>query len=267
MMCKMVKKGVVGAALAAGALYLAFGTSTPSYVRTAFHKMRKTAQESVPVEFEIEKARQDVAALEPAIHQQIEVLANANVEIKHLRTEIADTQANLNREGQAILAENKALKDGHLQLTAGTSRYTPDEIRADLARRWDSYKQVQRDLKVKESTLKSREEIAQAARKQLEEMSAAKRALLVKIDGIEARLNQLKATQAANNYTFDDTALSRAKKTVSELEKQLDKMAEVIDQEGRFGAQGIPVAIEPTRDVTQEIEAELGTGPKTDKSL
>jgi len=267
MMCKMVKKGVVGLALAAGALYLAFGTSAPSYVRTAFHKMRKTAHQNVPVEFEIEKARQDVAALEPAIRQQIEVLANANVDIKYLGRDIADTRSNLETEGKALVALNDGLKSGHLQLTGGSTRYTPDEIRTDLARRWERYKQVQRTLKDKESILKSREEIAANAKRQLDEMAATKKSLLVKIEGIEARLSQLKATQAANEYTFDDTALSRAKQTVANLEKQLDRMAEVVDQEARFSDKGIPVAIEPSRDVSREIDAEFGTTTKTDKSL
>ena len=31
MMCAMVKKGLVGTALGAGALFLVFGTSAPSY--------------------------------------------------------------------------------------------------------------------------------------------------------------------------------------------------------------------------------------------
>jgi hypothetical protein len=39
MVCSIMKKGLLGAALSAGALFLVFGTSAPSYVRTAFHKV------------------------------------------------------------------------------------------------------------------------------------------------------------------------------------------------------------------------------------
>jgi hypothetical protein len=51
MVCSMVKKGLLGAALTAGGLFLVFGTSAPSYVRTAFHKMRHNAKDAVPVQF------------------------------------------------------------------------------------------------------------------------------------------------------------------------------------------------------------------------
>ncbi len=45
MMCAMVKKGLLGAALGTGALFLVFGTSAPSYVKTAFHKVRQQCPE------------------------------------------------------------------------------------------------------------------------------------------------------------------------------------------------------------------------------
>ena len=48
MMCAMVKKGLVGAALGAGALFLVFGTSAPSYVKTAFHKVRQKSRVRFP---------------------------------------------------------------------------------------------------------------------------------------------------------------------------------------------------------------------------
>ena len=48
MVCSMVKKGVLGAVLGAGTLFLVFGTSAPSYVKTAFHKFRQGAKTQFP---------------------------------------------------------------------------------------------------------------------------------------------------------------------------------------------------------------------------
>ena len=103
MVCSMVKKAVLGAALGAGALYLVFGTSAPSYVRTAFCKVRHNAKDAVPVQFEIDRAREEIADLEPAIKDNIETLARAEVEVEHLDREIVTTQDNLGRreEGDA----------------------------------------------------------------------------------------------------------------------------------------------------------------------
>src|SRR3954453_16502137 len=100
MVCKVMKKGLIGAALGAGALYLAFGTHAPSYVKTSFHNARQSVKGSVPIEFEIDRARQEIAQLEPAINGAIEALVKAEVEAEQLDKEIASTRGELNREGR-----------------------------------------------------------------------------------------------------------------------------------------------------------------------
>ena len=64
----------------AAALGLVFGTAAPSYVKTSFHKARISVKRSVPIEFEIDRARQEIAALKPAINDAIEALVRAELE-------------------------------------------------------------------------------------------------------------------------------------------------------------------------------------------
>ena len=47
MVCKMAKRGLLTTVAVIGGLALLFGTHAPSYVRTAFHRVRNTAQQSV----------------------------------------------------------------------------------------------------------------------------------------------------------------------------------------------------------------------------
>src|SRR4028118_427070 len=115
----MMKKGLVGVGLGALGLGLLFGTAAPSYVRTAFQNVRHSAKDAVPVQFEIDRARQEIAALEPAIHDNIEALANSEVDVKHLEREIVAFQENLDREAKEMLALNEGLKSGRYQLTSG----------------------------------------------------------------------------------------------------------------------------------------------------
>jgi len=249
------------------ALGLLFGTRAPSYVRTAFHKVRHEAQGAVPIQFEIDRAKQEIADLEPAIHQNIEALARAEVDVEHLDREIAATRENLRQEKEALLALKNTLKSGDL-IRTGNVTYTADEVKGELARRYDHYKQVGRILEEKETTLKARQKTMAAARQQLTTMVAQKKTLMTKVEGIEARLKMIEATQASNEFTFDDTALARAKQTVAELDKRLDVLAKVAEQEGRYAEKGMPVVIEPGRDVVKEIDAEFGGSDKgPDKSL
>ena len=217
MVCKMVKKGVVGAALGAGVLALLFGTSAPSYVRTAFHKVRHNAKANVPIQFEIDRARNEIAELEPAIHQNIEAVITAEVEVEQMQKEILATRENLGTEGRQIAALRDTLKSGDVLRTGGVT-YSTEEVKNELARRMDHYYAVKRILGDREETLKIRHQNVVSAKQQLQAMKDARKTLAIKIEGIEARLRQVEAAKAASEFSFDDSALARAKQTVAELD-------------------------------------------------
>lgn len=258
MVCKMVKKGVVGAALGAGLLAVLYGTAAPYYAKTAIHNVRSQAKDAVPIQYEIDRARQQVAELEPAIRDNIEAIARAEVEIEYIEKEIATTETNLDREAKALVALREHLKDGDLQLTGGVS-YTPVEIQAEMARRLDHYRTIKAILGDKQETLNLRKKALVAAREQNATMRASKLALLTQIEGIETRLRQIEATQATNEFTFDDSALARAKQTVAELGKRVEVLQRVSEQEGRYTDQTVPVyLIEPGRNVADEVDHEFG---------
>jgi chromosome segregation ATPase len=255
----LIKKAVLGAALSAGALYLAFGTSAPSYVRTAFCRVRHNAQDAVPVQFEIDRARGEIANLEPAIKDNIETLARAEVDVEYLDREIAMTQENLAGEKKAMLALRERLETGDFRLAGRRHvNYTAEEIKADLARRVDHIHNVAKNLEEKEATLKAKQKAIVAARKQLVEMADQKKLLLTKLAGIEAHLKMIEATKATNEFDFDNSALARAKQSVADLEKRLEVLDRRAEMEGRFVDSGIPVSLEPGRDIVKEIDEEFG---------
>jgi len=201
----MIKKGLLGATLGAGALYMAFGTSAPSYVRTAFHRVRDNAKNSVPVQFEIDRAREEIASLEPAIKDNIENLARATVEVEHLDREIVAIRGNLGTEKKVLTALRDSLNTGDFKL-AGNVTYTADEVKGELKQRFDHYKQVGELLKDKEETLKAKQKAVVAARQQLSQMAATKQVLLTKLAGIEARLKMIQTTPTRVTATVDSAA-------------------------------------------------------------
>ncbi|WP_165070972.1 hypothetical protein [Paludisphaera rhizosphaerae] len=258
MACSLIKKSLVGAALGAGTLFMVFGTHAPSYLKTGIRKIRHDARDMVPLPFDIERARQQIADLEPAIRENIERLARAEVDVEHLDKEIVKIRTNMDVEKTAIVSLRESLKTGEYRL-AGHSRvaYTEDEVKNDLARRWDTFNTSKSILEAKESTYKAKQGEIVAFRQQLTGMMAQKKALTTKLDEIEAKLHQIEATQATNDVQLDGSALARAKETVSDLEKRLEVMARTAEMEGRYAEIGVPVEIAPTRDVVEEIDAEF----------
>jgi chromosome segregation ATPase len=270
MVCSLVKKGLLGAALGAGTLFLVFGTSAPSYIKTAFCKMRQSAKDSIDPRFEIDRARNDIANLEPAFNQNKETLARAEVAAEHLEREIGTLQANLEKEKAAMLAMAAKIKNGEYRLT-GHSAYSPDEARAHLQNCKDHYDYGTGILKEKQEVLKAKRATIEAAHNQLENIRATKATLLARLAHIEAKLQMIETAQSKSEFTFDDSALSQAKKTVSELEERLEVMARRAEIEGRYGdLDAKPSFADPTRDVVKEIDEAFGpasTSKPGDKSL
>jgi chromosome segregation ATPase len=258
----MVKKALIGAALGAGTLFLVFGTHAPSYMKTAYKQVRRDVKDAVPLPFDIERAREEIASLEPAIRENIEKLARAEVDVEGLETDITSFRTNMDVEKTAILTLRESLKTGEYRLAGhGRVAYTEDEVKADLTRRYDTYTNAKKILEAKESTLKAKQSEIVAFRKQLESMMGQKKTLSTKLDAIEAKLHQIEATQAANEFHHvDGSALSRAKETVSDLEKRLEVMARAAEYEGRYVETGVPVIVNPNRDIAHEIDSTFGHG-------
>jgi len=257
MACSMIKKGLLGAALGAGALYAAFGTSAPSYFWTALHRGRDTVQNAVGIQFQIDRARAEIASLEPARHNNIENLARAEEDVKTLDREIMAIRANLGSEKKILTALRDGLTTGDLKVV-GNVTYTADEVKSELTQRLDHYKAVSAELKQKEETLKAKQKAVIAGARQLSQIEAAKKTLEAKLAGIEARLKMIEVTKENNEFNFDDSALARAKASIADLEKRLNVMARTAELEGQFSGSSIPVIVEPTRDVLKEMDAEFG---------
>jgi chromosome segregation ATPase len=267
----MVKKGLLGAALGAGALFLVFGTHAPSYVKTAFQRIRQGAKDSVPPAFEIERARNEIASLQPMFDQNKETLARAEVEAEHLEREVATIEANLEKAKTTILSLKDQLKRGEFRLT-GHGSSTANDVRAELAHRLDHYQYTADLLTQKQETLKAKQKIIQAAHEQLQTLKEQKKTLLARLDGIEAKLKALEAAQSKNEFNFDGSALARAKQTVSELEARLDVMARKAEIDDRYGDLDVPASyVDPHRDVIKEVDEKFGDSGSSvkggDKSL
>jgi chromosome segregation ATPase len=263
---------LLGAALGAGALYLAFGTSAPSYVKTAFCHFRRTAKESVDPRFEIERARNEIESLQPAFQQNKETLARAEVAAEGLEKEIVVVQAGLEQKKDTINKMAAQLRKGDYRLT-GHVVGTADELKARLANRLDEYKATEGVLKEKQELLKSKKQMIESAHNQLENLRAQKASLLTRLSKIEAELATIEASQTKSHFNFDNSALARAKEAVAGLEERLNVMrhlADINDKYGDIDGHSTTPCVDPDRDVLKEVDEAFGptTAPKSgDKSL
>jgi chromosome segregation ATPase len=234
-MCGIVKKSLIGAGLLAGILGLTFGRESLSYFYTGFHSARASIRKTVPVEFEIQRARDMISNLMPEIRKHLHVIAEEEVNVEHLAREVANFEGSLEKQKRDLLALNNAVGSDATIVKRMGRKATADEVKRELAQRFDRYKTADETLASKKKILAAREKSLMAARHKLEQMLSARKDLEVQIENLDARLKMMQAEQTAvATVEIDNSAVVRAQKLIGELNKQLDVQERMLAAEGKL---------------------------------
>jgi exopolyphosphatase/guanosine-5'-triphosphate,3'-diphosphate pyrophosphatase len=112
---------VVGAAVTVLGLLL-FGRSAASYFSTACGWVTDSVKNSVPLDFEIDRARRMVKDLMPDIRKNMHVIAKEEVEIDRLERQIKDAEEKQNKDRAELTRLGEGLKEGGAITTEAAER-------------------------------------------------------------------------------------------------------------------------------------------------
>lgn len=230
----MLRKILVGSALAAALGTFVFGRDVVSYVKTGFHSVRHAVKSEVPIEFEIQRARNMVEQLVPDIRQCMHVIAEQQVDIEHLNGAMTKKDGEIGKQREALLTLRADLDSGKSIFVYAGRKYQTHDVKRDLATRFERFKAAEEILAADKKILSAREQTLQANREKLDSMLQAKKDLEVKLEQLQARLQTVRAAETVSTLAIDDSNLSHARTLITELNKQLDIKEKILDAEGKF---------------------------------
>ena len=217
----MVKKVLIGIGGATVLGMLFVGSDALSYITTGASRVKDSVKNSVPIEFEIDRARKMVRDLVPDIRRNMHVIAKEEVEVARLEEQIENAEAKLSKEKGDVLRLKNDLSESREYYTYNGRSYTVQQVKHDLANRFARYKTNDATLESLRQIREARAQSLAAARQKLEGMLASKRQLEVEVENLEARLKMVEVAQTSSEFNFDDSRLGRAKELVSELKTRL----------------------------------------------
>jgi chromosome segregation ATPase len=218
----MLKKTLLsgaGAMLLAGFL---FGTDTVSYFTTSANWVRDSVKESVPLEFEIQRARNLVKDLTTDVEANMGTIATEEVQVERVKKQIQLLQDTLSTERLGILRLQNELSSDKQVFEFGGKTFTKEQVKSDLANRFEQFKTNEATLTTMNEMREAREKGLSAAREKLQGMLAAKRKAEIDIQNCQARLQMLQAAATTSAVSIDDSRLSRAKNLISDVQVRLD---------------------------------------------
>ena len=187
-------------------------------MRTSAHCLKDSVKNSVPVEFQIERARRMITDLKPEVRRNMHIIAKEEAELERLGRQIEDAQARSEQDREKLMRLKDDATSGKSVFRYAGRSYSVQQVKEDLANRFERFKTAEATLDSLRKIHSAREKSLEAARRKLEGMLAAKRQLLVEVENLEAQRQMVAAAQTTSNYNFDDSKLGRVKELISDLQ-------------------------------------------------
>lgn len=263
----MIRRGIKIAVIATVVLFLAggvlFGHNVFSYMRSGARSVRASVAEQIPTEFELSRARDLLDDIIPEMQANIRLMAQEEVEIAALTQDIETTEERLAHERAKIERLTLLLAEDQPQYRIGGRRFTHDQVRTDLARRFNRFKEAQQVLAGKQRLLISREKSLQAAIQILERTRGQKQLLGEKIAALDAQHRMIQAAAVGSLIEIDQTRLAQADRLIRNLKKRLDVAERVLAGEARF-TEPIEVAVVDEADLLAQVREHFATSTTDD---
>ena len=251
-----------GVAVATGAILLGgllFGRDFASYVRTGVSNVQQEVRSAIPIDVELERARQIIKEITPELRSNVRLIVNEEIAVKSLENEIlAATQNALSQRQQVALLRNQLSDTQQVSIQLGGRSMSRGKVVEKLASRVNRYKQAQAELKSKRTMLEIRERSLDAAQEMFDKSRTRKAELEQKVESLVAKHRLVKAQAVATSIHIDNSQLARADRLMKDIERRLETAQRVISYEADLDAtaQFDDVMIEA--DVIEEADSCLG---------
>ncbi len=231
---------------------LFFGRDAVSYVHTSAGMVKDSVKNAVPLSFELDRARKMVKNLVPDIRKNMHVIAQEEVEVDRLATQIAASEIKLEKDRGELAKLNSDAACKLASYEYGGRTYTLGQVKNDLANRFERFKTSDATLASLKDIQTARKKSLDAARQKLEGMLATKRQLEVEVENLDARLKMIEVAQTTSNFNFDDSQLGRAKELVSDLRTRLNVTERMLSVEGDLHDE-IPVSASQSENIVDQV--------------
>ena len=252
-MFRIVKWAAFGSLALAAVGFAFFGSHFPSYVGAGIHIASKAGKERIPVEFELRRAETLIDGILPEIQACRKVIAEEEVGIESLKSEMETLGKTLERQEQKVKTMRSSLAAPEATFRFAGVTYSRATVEQELERSFDGFRNEGALMESKRRLLESREKSLAATRQKLDVVRAEKANLETVVQNLHAQLRQVQALEATSKVALDSSSLTRAKQVLGDCQRRLDVAQRMIESEA-LETPAIEFGKGPDRDLLSEID-------------
>lgn len=248
----MLKKAMWVGGGAVLLLGLLFGRDAMSYVSTGYSRVTSAVNDSVPLEFQLDRAKQMIKDLDGPINDASHAVAKEEVEVAKLEQQIAKNDATLAKAKNEILRLKGDLERGDSNFVYAGVTYSERQVKDDLANRFARFQTMEATVATSRQVLAARQKGLVAAREKLNAMEAAKRQLEVDVENLTARQKMVEVAQASSEINIDDSQLARTKELIGDIGARLDVAEKLVNTDTQLRGE-INLEEPEVSDITEQV--------------
>lgn len=259
----MLKKLLVVGGGVALLLALFFGADACSYVSTSVDWVRQSAKEAIPVEAEINRARNMIEKLGPKINEAQRAIVVEEVQVNRLNDQLQTRDAQLTKSLADIKRLRGDLNRGDSSYVYVGKSYSETQVTTDLEKRFKIYKKQKNTADTLRQTVETRLRGIAEAKAKFGEMQAAKQQLIADVENLQARQNMVKVANASSKLSVDNSHLARTQKLIDDIESRVAVSEEIANSKTNYVGQ-IQLDGPESGNVLEEIDQYLDEeGPQS----
>lgn len=248
----MLKKAMYVGAGAVLLLGLLFGRDAASYVGTGWGRFRTSVNESVPITFQLDRAKQMIKDLDRPIQNSMHLIAKEEVEVAKLERQVTRSEKELAKAKGEILRLKTDLERGGSTFVYAGATYSEKQVKDDLANRFGRFQTTEATTDKLRQILAARHRGLAAAREKLTAMEAAKRQLEVDVENMQARQKMIEVAQASSEINIDDSQLARTRDLISDISSRLDVAEKMVNTDTQLRGE-INLEEPEVSDITEKV--------------
>lgn len=248
----MIKRTLIGGGAALLLAGIMFGRDAVSYVTTSAGWVKGSIADNVPVEFQIERAKQLIADIEPEVRRNKHLIVREEVALEQLAEQVQKLENRQVAEKSNLVRMKSELQTGQPHIVFSGHRYSSDQVKQDMTNRFERYKTNDETLFNLRRVLNARQQSLATARNELEQMLATRNQLIAEVEKLEARQKMVTVAQTSSEFNLDDSVLARANQLVRDVETRLDVTERMLHAEVQF-TEEIPVNSPAESNIVEEV--------------
>ena len=219
-----MKKLLIGGTVVLVLAFVLVGPQALYHAERAFDWARDEVNSSVPVDYRLEQAEDMIRDLGPEIDECRKRVAEEEVELHYLESEITRLGDTLDNEEVAIRARGASLKSGREVFAVAGRAYSRRDMEHRVRLAFERFKQKRSLLTTKRRQHEVQTQAVAAARRKLDATVTKKQNLELMVEQLRAKLLETEAMRAqADRFQFDDSKLTEIEDILFKARKDLDR--------------------------------------------